>query len=103
MTRPRDLDWDALVEVTAANEAAERGRLNTALKAIRHAWDSEGGRPEDLHEEIPRRAKAYHDMWPNMALTPTALAVHWKRVMAQKQVRTPQQQALDELRKESQE
>jgi len=100
-TRPPDLAWEALVEVTSANEAMERGRLNTALKAIRHAWQSEGGLPEDLHEEIPRRAEAYHKMWPSMALTPTALAVHWKRVVAQSEtIEKGSKGLLDELRKE---
>jgi hypothetical protein len=96
--RKRDLDWDALVLVTSANEAIERGRLNTSLKAIKVAWESEGGRPEDLHEEIPRRAQAYHDMWPEMALTPTALAVHWRRVMAQR--RKGVKGTIDEMRRE---
>ena len=101
MKRKQDLAWEALVKVTSANEAAERGRLNTALKAIRVAWESEGGRPEDLHEEILLRAKAYHEMWPSMALTPTALAVHWKRVMAQRDTIPKGSQGLiDELRKE---
>lgn len=81
--RERDLAWEALVETTNANEAMERGRLNTSLRAIKLAWESEGGRPEDLHEEIPRRGAAYRVMWPRMALTPTALAVHWKRVIVQ--------------------
>lgn len=101
MPRRPDLAWEALVEVTNANAAIERGRLNTALKAIRVAWETEGGRPEDLHEEIPRRAQAYHEMWPNMALTPTALAVHWKRVMAQRAPATGKA-AIDRMRREQQ-
>ena len=76
----------------------ERGRLNTSLKAIKIAWHDEGGRPEDLHEEIPRRAAAYQKMWPSMALTPTALAVHWKRVIAQ--VPKGPKGLIDELRRE---
>lgn len=98
----RDLAWEALVKVTSANEAMERGRLNTALKAIRIAWESEGGLPEDLHHEIPRRAQAYHEMWPKMALTPTALAVHWKRVVAQRETMPKGSKSLiDEMRKEN--
>lgn len=101
MARKRDLDWEALVEVTSANEAIERGRLNTALKAIRVAWESEGGLPEDLYLEIPRRAQAYHEMWPNMALTPTALAVHWKRVVAQRDIIPKGSKSLiEEMRRE---
>lgn len=101
MPRAKDLAWEALVEVTNANEAMERGRLNTALKAIKHAWHTEGGRPEDLAEEIPRRAQAYRTLWPGMSLTPTALAVHWKRVMAEQ---ANQQQGarklIDEMKEE---
>lgn len=76
----------------------ERGKLNAALKAIREAWELEGGLPEDLPREIELRAKAYETMWPMLTLTPTALARHWYRVVAKK--RTPQQQALDDLRNE---
>lgn len=102
MPRKRDLAWEALVEVTSANEAMERGRLNTSLKAIRVAWESEGGLPEDLHLEIPRRAQAYRAMWPQMALTPTALAVHWKRVVAQREIIPKGSKSLiDEMRKEN--
>lgn len=102
MPRERDLAWEALVEVTSANEAMERGRLNTALKAIRVAWQSEGGAPEDLHEEIPRRAVAYRKMWPKMALTPTALATHWKRVMAQRETYSEgSKEIIEQMRKES--
>lgn len=103
MSRKRDLDFEALAEVTNANVAIERGRLNTALKAIKHAWHSEGGRPEDLHQEIPRRADAYRKLWPGMSLTPTALAVHWKRVMAE-QANKPQgsRKIIDDMKEEQQ-
>jgi hypothetical protein len=99
--RERDLDFEALVKVTNANVAMERGRLNTALAAIKVAWQSEGGRPEDLAQEIILRGDAYREVWPKMTITPTALAVHWHRVMAElAQRKSPQQRALDELRKE---
>ena len=105
MPKARDPDFEALEQATHANREIERGRLNTALKAIKVAWQKEGGRPEDLAEEIPRRAEAYHRLWPEMALTPTALAVHWSRVTAENariaKAKTPQAQAMDELRKES--
>jgi hypothetical protein len=101
MPRKSDLAWEALVEVTNANEEAERGRLNTALRAIKIAWENEGGDPGDLHEEIPRRAAAYREMWPAMALTPTALAVHWHRVMAQREIIPKRVRSIiEELRKE---
>lgn len=100
MTRPPDLAWEALVRVTYANEAMERGKLNTALKAIRICWEQEGGLPEDLPQEIERRAEAYHSAWPMLALTPTALAVHWKRVMAQPSGGVGSRRAINELREE---
>ena len=98
--RARDHAWEALVDVTNANEAAERGRLNTALSAIKSAWESEGGRPEDLAEEIPLRADAYRALWPSMALTPTALAVHWKRVMGEQATKKGASKLIDEMKKE---
>ena len=101
MPRQPDLAWEALVRITHANPAMERGKLNKALTAIKEAWHSEGGLPEDLPDEIERRAAAYHVMWPNMTLTPSALAVHWFRAAASQARKTPQQEALDELRKEA--
>jgi len=105
MPRKADPDFDQLERVTNSNREMERGRLNTALRAIRVAWQKEGGRPEDLADEIPRRAEMYRTLWPEMALTPTALAVHWGRVAAEvsRTKKSPQEQALDELRKESKE
>lgn len=100
MSRQPDLAWEALVRVTNANEEMERGRLNTALRAIKIAWEKEGGLLEDLPREIELRADSYHAMWPMLTLTPTALATHWYRVVAQRQDKTPQQRAIDELRKE---
>lgn len=105
MPRAPDLDFEVLERVTNANRDVERGKLNAALKAIRGAWEREGGLPEDLHEEIPRRAEAYRLLWPEMVLTPTALSSHWSRVAAERarlaKAKSPQEQALDELRKES--
>jgi len=100
VARKRDKDWEALVKVTNANEAIERGRLNTALKAIKIALEDEGGRPADLHKEIPLRAQAYRVVWPQMSLTPTALAVHWKRVAAERSLRRGSRGIIDELRRE---
>lgn len=103
MAKKKDLDWEALVQTTNANEAAERGRLNTSLKAIRIAWESEGGRPEDLPQEIMLRADAYRQVWPGIALTPTALAVHWKRVAAERSLMVRDARSIvDEIRKEEQ-
>jgi len=101
MPRKPDLAFEKLAEVTHSNIEMERGRLNTAIKAIRIAWGREGGLEEDLPREIELRAKAYGEFMPGMALTPTALAVHWHRVMAQRTTKTAQQQALEDLRKET--
>jgi len=102
MSRRPDPAFDALVEVTRANVEMERGRLNTSLKAIRIAWENEGGLPQDLPREIGLRAEAYKRAMPKMMLTPTALAVHWSRVVEESASKTPQEQAMEELRKESQ-
>lgn len=99
--RAPDLAWEALVRVTHANPAMERGKLNGSLTAIKDAWHSEGGLPEDLPGEIERRANSYHVMWPTMTLTPSALATHWFRVVANNARKTSQQQSLDELREEA--
>lgn len=99
MTRAPDLAFEALERVTHANRMMERGKLNTALAAIRYAWENEGGLPEDLPREIELRADAYRVMWPMLTLTPTALATHWYRVVAQRETKTQQQKAIDELRK----
>lgn len=100
--RSKDLAWEALVRVTHANETMERGRLNTALRAIKIAWEREGGLLEDLPTEIELRAVAYMDKWPTLTLTPTALATHWHRVVAERHSRSSQERTLDELRRESQ-
>jgi len=100
MPKKRDLAFEALVEVTHTNIAIGRGKVNVALAAIRVAWQEEGGRPEDLHIEIPLRAEAYRKLWPRITLTPTALAVHWKRVAAENSMRKGTKGIIDEMRKE---
>jgi hypothetical protein len=102
MTRERDLAWEALVRETAANPAMERGQINVALKAIREAAFTEGLMEDGLPEEIGLRAQAYRETFPGLALTPTALAKHWFRVMVKRDARvTGQQAALDALRRET--
>jgi hypothetical protein len=99
MTRERDMAWEALVRETHANPAMERGALNTALRAIREAAFSEGLMEDGIAEEIRLRADAWRTRWPHLTLTPTGLAKHWHRVMAQPGTeRNRQQQALDEAR-----
>lgn len=99
--RPRDLAWEALVRATHANPHMERGKLNAALKAIREAAHGPGGEgihPDELPAEIERRADAYRDKWPNLTLTPTALATHWFRVLVTPQQRSRQEEELRKLR-----
>jgi uncharacterized protein with PIN domain len=79
MTRPIDHSFDALVQVTGATVSAERGALNAALKTLREAEPEL--EDEDLALLIQLRAEAYKRAWPEMALTPTALAKHWSRIM----------------------
>ena len=76
--RPRDLAWEALVEVTGATVSSERGALNAALKAIRDACPEHS--EEDLAGEIRYRSETYRKTFPGMALTPTALSKHWERI-----------------------
>ena len=98
--RELDLCWEALVQETNANPAMERGKLNVALKAIREAAFTEGLHETSLPEEIRLRARAYRTIYPNLMLTPTALATHWFRVIQQPaHEQSASQRALDELRR----
>jgi len=76
MTRPRDEAFEVLAHVTGTDWSAGRGELNKALASIREQADGE----EELQYEITERARLYRRQFPNAALTPTALAKHWKRV-----------------------
>lgn len=78
MNRPQDLSWEALVEVTGATVASERGALNAALAQIREA--SPDLTDEELAGEIRYRSGTYRKTFPGMALTPTALSKHWERI-----------------------
>ena len=77
-TRERNYCYEALAEVTATDWETGRGQLNAALKLIRAECEIE----DDylLSVEIHERAKMYRVVFENAALTPTALAKHWKRV-----------------------
>jgi hypothetical protein len=82
MPRARDFGFEALVEVTGANVAVERGAINSALKAIKEALGGEVD-GELLGEVITDMAGRYRKLWPDMTLTPTALAKHWNRILAE--------------------
>lgn len=67
------------MEVTASDPATARGQLNAALKSIREQS------PEIvdsylLGAEMHERAKLYRMVFEGAALTPPALAKHWKRL-----------------------
>ena len=92
MTTHQGHAWAALVRSTAVDERMERGRIAVAFQAIRRAHLSDGLREEDLPAEIEWRAELYRHKWPELTLTPTALARHWYRVL-------PKRSALEEWRK----
>jgi hypothetical protein len=80
--RVRDYAYEALAEVTACDQEVARGQLNAALRDIR-AQEPALASIEDsylLSAEIYDRGKMYRAMFPDIALTPNALAKHWKRV-----------------------
>ena len=79
---PRDYAYEALAEVTSEAQTVGRGRLNAALRDIR-AQEPELTDSYLLSAEIHARAKMYTALWPEIALTPTALAKHWVRVGAE--------------------
>ena len=87
MAAARDYGFEALAEVTNTDWNTGRGELNAALKSIREQVPE----IEDsylLGAEIHDRAKLYRALWPDMSLTPTALAKHWKRVVEEKPPRS---------------
>lgn len=59
------LDWKKLT-------SSERGRLNKACKELRDV----GATPSDVED----RARRYRKKWPDMELTPTALASNWSQL-----------------------
>jgi hypothetical protein len=79
--KKRDYAFEALAEVTGSDWTANRGELNAALQSI--------GLQEPLHspdsmalaDEIHKRAKMYRSVYPDLVLTPPALAKHWRRVL----------------------
>lgn len=99
--RPPDLAWEALVAATAANPDMERGALNKSLAAIRKAARSEGLTEDGIPNEIRLRAAAYQRAFPHAALTPTALAKHWFRVMVDPPPTPPtaKQRQIEEMRR----
>lgn len=74
--RQADEIWDTVMLVCGVNGATinsqERGRHNRAVKALKES----GATVEQIH----RRASAYKLKFPNVAMTPIALASHWSEL-----------------------
>lgn len=74
--KKRDEIWDAVMLVCGVNSATvnsqERGRHNRAVKALKES----GATPE----QIILRSKSYKVKFPNVAMTPIALAGHWSEL-----------------------
>jgi len=76
----RDYSFEALVDVTGAELSAltqdERGRINRALKQLREL------QPDDylLADQIHARAQLWHELYPEIALTPQALTGVWSSI-----------------------
>jgi len=72
----KDEVWDAVMLACGVNPSTinsqERGRHNRAVKALKES----GATPE----QIQSRASAYRVKFPNVALTPIALASHWSEL-----------------------
>jgi DNA-binding transcriptional ArsR family regulator len=76
--RQRDELWDAMLTACRINPdtipRTARGAINRAVKELREI----GATPQD----VEAKAAAYRKTWPEMSLTPTALAKHWAQLTA---------------------
>lgn len=101
-SRRPNLPFDALVEACPGTDpAVDGGMIAKALKTIRQRLVSEAAASDPrgdaarrilaeddpvgstgvrLAEEVAVRARLYRERWPDVELTPTALAKHWTRV-----------------------
>ena len=82
---PRDYAYEALAEVTGTDQGVGRGSLNAGLRDIRAQEPALASDSYLLSSEIHDRAKMYRQVFPEMALTPNALAKHWQRVKDESQ------------------
>jgi len=84
--RPRDELWDTFAEEERREPKtkSERGQWNEGLGQLRKIGATS--------EQLRRAIRAYHRQWPEMTLTPTALAKHWS------QFETPREQTPEEKR-----
>jgi hypothetical protein len=76
--RERDYAFEALTEVTNSDPSVARGQLNAALRDIKAQSEIEDSYL--LGAEVHERSKQYLAVFPDAALTPTALAKHWSRL-----------------------
>ena len=83
MERPIDHSWEALVQVTNANPAQERGALNRALMQIRQATADLDVTDHELSLMIDHQANLYREVFPAMPMTANSLAKWWGRVEAE--------------------
>lgn len=78
LTRRRDELWEAVITGCGLSGTtptkSERGAWNKAVADLRAA----GATPLEVFD----RCAAYRDRWPNVSLTPTALARRWNECMA---------------------
>ncbi len=81
----RDYAYEALSEVTASDPEVARGALNAALRDIRIQEPLLASVENSylLADVVHERAKMYRQVFPDIALTPTALSKHWERVKAE--------------------
>lgn len=68
--------WDAVMTACSVNSSTinsqERGRHNRAVKALKESGATV--------EQVFQRASAYKAKFPNVAMTPIALASHWSEL-----------------------
>jgi DNA-binding transcriptional ArsR family regulator len=97
--RKRDTAFDAMAAVTNSDPQLEGGGIAKAVNALRKhdayvAFKEQHGKDEAdamLAAAITVRAEQYRQVFPTMALTPSALVRHWKRVQAEQGELTPTQ------------
>jgi hypothetical protein len=80
--RERDYAYEAIAEVTATDPEVGRGQINAALRDIRAQHPALASTSDSylLGAEVHDRAKMYAAVFPDAALTPTALSKHWTRL-----------------------
>lgn len=90
--RRRNIVYDALAEAcdirpalldpaSPIHDKDLRKELGVAQAAIRAK--AQGLSDEDLAEEVALRCRAYRERWPDIDITPSAVAKHWNRVVSE--------------------